>query len=757
MALDPELLGKVFENLLAAFNPETRENARKQTGSYYTPRAVVDYMVDEALVATLAQKVLPADGDANSWEERLRDLLDYDLADTEGLFEDVEREAVVRAIADTKVLDPAVGSGAFPMGVLHKLTLALRRMDPENELWAELQREQARQRAASAFDTDDQAARNAELEEISDTFQRYRESDFGRKLYLIQNGIYGVDIQPIATQIAKLRFFISLAIDQEPTGDAGDNYGIKPLPNLETRFVAADSLLGIAQPTQPVLTQANNIAELHEEIRANRERHFHAKTRQQKQGYRNEDKRLRGDLAAALEEVGFTADSARQIADWDPYDQNASAGWFDAEYVFGVADGFDVVIGNPPYVRADSGESHLDARRAIENSGRFETLWEKWDMYIPFVEHGFKSLKPGGFTTLIVSDAYCHSKYAQRSQEWVLRNGRIIRIDFLSKIKIFDAAVRNVTYLIQKADGSDRIPERRVHDPEFGMVNQLPTDTQDNLTHRVFFPEDTHLEELSVPTRDLEGICYISKGMVVHAHEKKAKGEFTLKDLVSDTESYRNPKPFVEGKHLSRWLPATRKWLEWGTERAPNLFSRPTFPQLYEVDEKLISVDMAASTEKLRVVYDDENLYHNHSAWSFVRWHQLSGVRNRSIRKQARYKDEITRVNPNLSVREELEDASRRFDAKYLIGVMNSSSARNFLRANRRSNIHLYPDDWKKLPIPDVPPEQQIPIVEVVNAILRAKAADSNADIAVLEAEIDRLVDTLYGLTEDEIAAVEGI
>ena len=145
--------------------------------------------------------------------------MDYDLGDAGSTFQAAEKDAIVRAIPDTKVLDPAVGSGAFPMGILHKLTLALRRLDPENELWAELQREQARQRAASAFDTDDQAALDAELEEISDTFQRYRESDFGRKLYLIQNGIYDVDIQPIATQIAKLRFFISLAIDQEPTDD----------------------------------------------------------------------------------------------------------------------------------------------------------------------------------------------------------------------------------------------------------------------------------------------------------------------------------------------------------------------------------------------------------------------------------------------------------------------------------------------------------------------------------------------------------
>ena len=246
VALDPELLGKVFENLLAAYNPETRETARKQTGSYYTPREVVDYMVDEALVAALAQRASPK-GDTKGWEGKLRRLLAYldeDGSEAEndwGGVTDVERDSLVGAIAGLKVLDPAVGSGAFPMAVLHKLTLALRRLDPRNERWEQLQRQHAGRRSEAAFGTDDQQERDEELKEISATFERYRDSDFGRKLYLIQNSIYGVDIQPVATQIAKLRFFISLAIDQET--DDSENYGIKPLPNLETRFVAADTLI----------------------------------------------------------------------------------------------------------------------------------------------------------------------------------------------------------------------------------------------------------------------------------------------------------------------------------------------------------------------------------------------------------------------------------------------------------------------------------------------------------------------------------
>ncbi|MXY62748.1 MAG: hypothetical protein F4Y87_04815, partial [Synechococcus sp. SB0665_bin_28] len=235
VALDPELLGKVFENLLAAINPETRETARRQTGSYYTPRLVVDTMVEEALVAALAAKAPPHDGDRDYLQERLRYLLDYEDAfnDARELFEDGEAKGIVGAIAGLKVLDPAVGSGAFPMGILHKLTLALQRLDPDNTRWQALQKERAGARANAAFETKDQQERDAELLDISQTFERYS-GDFGRKLYLIQNSVFGVDIQPVACQIAKLRFFISLAIEQQPNNDPSANYGVKHLPNLET-------------------------------------------------------------------------------------------------------------------------------------------------------------------------------------------------------------------------------------------------------------------------------------------------------------------------------------------------------------------------------------------------------------------------------------------------------------------------------------------------------------------------------------------
>ena len=245
VALDPELLGQAFENLLGVYNPETEELARKETGSFYTRRHVVDYMVDEALIAYFLQKVPPGDGDTKFLEERLRgDLLAYDQLgekdnSNDHMIYDSEIEPMIQAIDDLKILDPAVGSGAFPMGILNKLVLILKKLDPENERWKQQQIEQASK-------IPDPPSRKGSLDVIDEVFSETNQyNNYGRKLYLIQNSIYGVDIQPIAVTIAKLRFFISLVIEQKSNEIPSKNYGIRPLPNLETKFVAANTLIGL--------------------------------------------------------------------------------------------------------------------------------------------------------------------------------------------------------------------------------------------------------------------------------------------------------------------------------------------------------------------------------------------------------------------------------------------------------------------------------------------------------------------------------
>ena len=129
-------------------------------------------------------------------------------------------------------------------------------------------------------------------------------------------------------------------------------------------------------------------------------------------------------------------------------------------------------------------------------------------------------------------------------------------------------------------------------------------------------------------------------------------------------------------------------------------------------------------------------------------WHNLHDVYNNSLKKVARYYAERPK-RPDLPIREDLERISKNFSLEYLLAIMNSSVAKDFLRSNRRSNIHLYPDDWKKLPIPMVTQEQQQPIIDLVNQILAAKSADPEADTSALETQINNLVNQLYGLNAE--------
>ena len=296
VALDPELLGKVFENLLAYYNPETGKTARKNTGSFYTPREIVDYMVDESLKAYFSTTLKKnKDNDFENNMERL-----FDIASSENPFENDTSKKIVEAIDNIKILDPACGSGAFPMGVLHRLVFVLKKLDADNKLWKQIQRQKAIEETEKAYDIDIAKEREFRLKEISDVFEQ-NTSDYGRKLYLIQNSIYGIDIQPIAIQISKLRFFLSLIIEQYENKDA-ENRGYKSLPNLETKFVAANTLIGI----NANLTLVKSLIEKDEQqLKEIRQKHFTAKNREQKRQIQKDDKTIRLKILETLKRTGF--------------------------------------------------------------------------------------------------------------------------------------------------------------------------------------------------------------------------------------------------------------------------------------------------------------------------------------------------------------------------------------------------------------------------------------------------------------------
>jgi type I restriction-modification system DNA methylase subunit len=232
-ALDPEVLGRVFENLLANDNPETKITARKGTGTFYTPREIADFMVTESLKAYFTEKSSGSDGIA----EKLDDLLAY--TDTVHHFTDKEVSVLLNAIDQIKILDPACGSGVFLMGMIQKLIFISGKLDPEHKCWKNMQIEKA-------LLIDDADIRDKTVTHIENAFL-HNEPDYIRKLYLMEKSMYGVDIQAAAIQISKLRFFISLIAEQK-FNSIPHNPEVCLLPNLKTKLVVADILIERLDP-----------------------------------------------------------------------------------------------------------------------------------------------------------------------------------------------------------------------------------------------------------------------------------------------------------------------------------------------------------------------------------------------------------------------------------------------------------------------------------------------------------------------------
>jgi hypothetical protein len=396
IALDPELLGKVFENLLGTYNPETRETARKQSGSFYTPKEIVEYMANTSLIQYLKTTV------DDSQEEEYKKLFE-----PHATLENVELNyKIYDALKACKILDPACGSGAYPMGVLHQMVLALQKVLPPNK--------------------------------------KNKNWLYDLKLHLIENCIYGIDIQCIAVQISKLRFFISLICEQEPNDNAAENYGMKELPNLETKFVTANTLIGLKEKKiQLNLFEDPQIGVLKKEIESIRHQHFGSKSYKEKKSLRDADKKKREALLNLLnKDNAFDNQDAEQIANWNPYDQTTSAPFFDKEWMFGLKEGFDVVIGNPPYV-STKGVSDADKIKLKVAFGFAD------DLYYHFIIKGFDLLKQNGINCMITPDTYFTTLTKQNLRKKIIDN-KLVALIHLGHDVFECAMVSTAIFVVQK-------------------------------------------------------------------------------------------------------------------------------------------------------------------------------------------------------------------------------------------------------------------------------------------------------------------
>ena len=427
VSIDPEMLGTIFENLLAEIDPDTEKSARKSTGSFYTPREIVDYMVEQSLLQYIKTKTNIED------EEQLEVLL---KDDTENPFNEKETIAILEALSEVKILDPACGSGAFPMGVLHKIIGLLKKLDKNAVWWKAKQLEKID---------------NALVRKTMETKLNQANSDYIRKLGVIQHSIYGVDIQPIAAEISKLRSFLSLIIDENIDDKHPDgNRGIEPLPNLEFKFVTANTLIGLEKGNtvgKDMTFDFGETSDLQNQLQKIRSAYLQA-TPTDKQKLKTDFEKLQTQIYKNELKAGGQNKRAQQLTAWKPF-SNDSSTWFDPDWMFGV-EKFDIVIGNPPYV--DS-ETMVMRDSAFRNYLRdtYDFAEGNWDLFIVFIEKGLKLTKKDGVFTYIVPNKLISAKYGNKTRK-AFNQLDLIELRDYSRINVFVTAdVYPITFMIRNS------------------------------------------------------------------------------------------------------------------------------------------------------------------------------------------------------------------------------------------------------------------------------------------------------------------
>lgn len=531
VALDPELLGRVFENLLASFNPETSSTARKATGSYYTPREIVDYMVDESLKGYLGTHL----SDVEDIDEKMTIL--FTTQEENNPFTIKESKRIVNLIENVRVVDPAVGSGAFPMGILNRLVFLLHKVDRNNDFWKQAQIDTANQ-----F-TDPKIKQEA-IERINEYFKK--NPNYGRKLFLIQKCIYGVDIQQIAVEIAKLRFFISLLVDED-VDKSKENWGIEPLPNLDFKIMQGNSLISeflgfnFEQNTNKSDVQAsldfndersqliskfenkkieyqnesdkNNKEKLLQEIDDAIIKIFELIVKQQKETYfysietikrkysviPNRDERdeiIRKEIEKINIRFSFDLNNAeKQLREYTG--KMKSRPFFPWQLyfaeVFAEKEGFDIVLANPPYI----GESgHKEIFHEVKKGGLLKYYYGKMDYFYFFFHLALNLGRNKSQISLITTNYYLTATGAKKLRIDFNNRATITKMVNFNELKIFESALgqHNMITFLEKGKSNSNA--------KIISTNKCGAITQDNL-RQILSGYDLETDYFSIIQKEL--------------------------------------------------------------------------------------------------------------------------------------------------------------------------------------------------------------------------------------------------------------
>ena len=478
VAVDPEMLGHIFENLL---------EDNKDKGAFYTPKEIVHYMCKESLRQFLISKI---ENDTNT--EKVKRIIDK-IIDHQVLTEDenvllkTKGKAIFSYLEDVKICDPAIGSGAFPMGLLQEIyyiKIILQQLDVIKE-----------------------------------------QTDAEIKKHIIEKNIYGVDIESGAVDIARLRFWLSLVVDEQNP---------RPLPNLDFKIMQGNSLLESYQGVDlseltkiksekeagVQMTIFDDTLDIHRnDLSKLINSYFNCTNIKEKIALRQE---IDINIRQQIKEGHFKIDLSNINLSANPYFFLWHTYFVD---VFKGANnlddaGFDIVIGNPPYVNVEKIGLEIKS-----NKDNFETAYKKYDLYVLFYEKSLYLLKKGGVLSFITSNKFFSQEYGLILRQILLRNtiNTIINFNYdifknaTVRTCILNLVKNNPTdnHLIRLIDINTKKDSDKFINKEYDIIPQKVFGTTEYNNFRINLTEQkmSILNKIDDNSVRLEQICSVNYGL----------------------------------------------------------------------------------------------------------------------------------------------------------------------------------------------------------------------------------------------------
>ena len=740
VALDPELLGSIFENLLASYNPETATTARKATGSFYTPREIVNFMVDESLKEYFKTHLSHVD-DIDKKLDLLIKSKDQDI-----VFDKQTTKKIIDLINDLRVVDPAVGSGAFPMAILNKLVFILKKLDPDNEHWKQSQIESIEKYVK------DPVIQRKLIEKVDRQFAD-KNADYGRKLYLIEKCIYGVDIQQIAVEIAKLRFFISLLVDEE-IDKTKENYGIEPLPNLDFKLMQGNSLIskigGVdfigkekVRDKLGFYTESKKYVKLVEEFED-------LKHQYQNEPDSNKKRKFREDIEKKIKEI-FEEKLIKHIPELKDIEERAkyfqdkkvkerfiskekrklrSKLGFDIEEmkemiasytqkgkeknfflwniyfaeVFSHKGGFDIVIGNPPH-----GANISKIKEKLQKIYKFYETRKNSASF--FIELSEALLTKKGILSFVIPKPFLFVNSWERTRNFAVFKNRLIFVIDVSKA--FESVKLEQILLSFKKESPNENYEFKTGEfwgSEIKIVSRCNTNLVQQLNLIPVYADNQKISILNKMTKDSVALKQISETFRGLPFQKKITQE--------------GKYPILRGSNLGKYL-------------------------IYGDIPKISLSNKEIKSSKIKKIKQRKIISQNivaHVMNPFDRIVIMATLDNKGY------------ITLDTVMNTFVTDSS--FSYSYVLGILNSRLSEWFYywfvysRAIRTMHFDKY--YMGKLPIKTINKKNKYianKIETLVNIVLAKK--EKSEDTSKEEFEIDMMVYELYGLTDEEIRVVD--